>query len=122
MPLLKSLLGTGTAPGQAEAIMGRVTSGLTAAGTTQTDALLLATSICEFTTVASGAGTRMPANLDPGDKVYIYNAGANTLSVYPPTGEYIQSGAINAAFSVGANKSAIFIKRSSTKWMAILSA
>jgi hypothetical protein len=64
----------------------------------------------------------MPANLDPGDKVYIYNAGANTLSVYPPTGEYIQSGAINAAFSVGANKSAIFIKRSSTKWMAILSA
>lgn len=122
MPTLKNLLGVGVAPGQAEFIMGRSTSGLTATGTTQTDALLLPTTVCEFTTVASGTGTRIPANLDPADKIYVHNAGANALSVYPPTGELIQSGAVNAAFSVAANKCVLLVKRSPTKWMAILSA
>lgn len=122
MPLLKNLIGTGIVPGQAESIMGKVSSALTATGSSQTDALLLPSTICEFTTVASSTGARIPANLDPSDKIFIYNGGANTLSVYPPTGELIQNGAANAAFSVAANKAVLLVKRASTKWMAILSA
>lgn len=122
MPLLLNLLGQGTPPGQAEAIMGKATSGQTATGSSQTDALLLPSTIVEFTTVASSTGCRIPANLAPGDKIYIYNGDANTLSVYPPTGELIQNGAANAAFSVAANKAALFVKRATSKWMAILSA
>jgi hypothetical protein len=50
------------------------------------------------------------------------NHGANTLSVYPPTGGKIANGSANAAFSVAATKTAQFQAISSTDYAASLSA
>jgi hypothetical protein len=50
------------------------------------------------------------------------NHGANTLSVYPPTGGKIANGSANAAFSVAANKMATFVNIGSGNWAASVSA
>lgn len=123
MAITTRLLGTGVAPVTATNIVGDVESGKTATGSSsQANAYAITTIHTEFTTVGSNTGARLPANTSPGDLLSVYNGGSNTLSVYGATGESIQNGAANAAFSVAANKGAIFIKVSSTRWAAILTA
>jgi hypothetical protein len=121
MAIGQRVLGSGISPLAVTNIVGDVASGLTATGSSQSTAYDLTTAISEFTTVASSTGAQIMAT-DPGDAVFVYNGGANTLSVYGQTGESIQNGAANAAFSVAANKGALFIKVSSTRFAAILSA
>lgn len=59
----------------------------------------------------------------PGMSVFVANdAAANSLNVFPNTGESINAGATNAAFAVAAAKSATFTCITTGKWHAILSA
>lgn len=119
---IKNLIGTGNSALSSQAISGFTATGLTATGSAQTDALQLSSDINEFTTVASSTGAKLPANSSPGDECVVANYGAQTLSVYGQTGESITNGSVNAAFSVAANKSAYFVKASSTRWNVVLSA
>lgn len=121
MAIGQRVLGSGLAPLATTNIIGDVASGLTAAGNSQSTAYDLTAAISEFTTVAASSGAQIMAT-DPGDAVFVYNGGANALSVYGQTGESIQNGAANAAFSVAANKGALFIKVSTTRFAAILTA
>lgn len=121
MTQTQTLMGSGIPAAAARHIIGTVASGLTATGTTQADALLI-NDISEFTTVASGTGALIPANLSRGDNVLIYNGGANALTVYPPVGESINALSANAGFSVAANKLVKIFKVSNTRWASLLTA
>ncbi len=122
MAIAQRLVGLGTAPALATNIIGDVSSGLTATGSTQGTALALSSVINEVSTVSASTGVRLMPDMSPGDMIHVHNSGASTLSVYPPTGESIQSGAANAAFSVATNRAALFIKRSNTAWSAVYGA
>lgn len=121
MAIQQRLMGSGLAPQAAINIAGDVSSGLTATGTNQATALTLTSAINEFTTVASSTGALLPP-MSPGDAVYVYNGGSNTLSVYPQGTNTIANGSASAAFSVGTNKGCYFIQVSSTRAGVLLSA
>lgn len=122
MPIKRHLNALGVAAQLASAIAGSATStGLTATGSTQATAFVLGGSLGAFGTVSASTGTMLP-QADPGDSVFIYNGGLQTLSVYGQLGESITTGAANAAFSVAANKGCFFIKVAPTQWGVNLSA
>lgn len=116
------VLGSGNSPLASTAICGDSSVALTATGTTQATALLISSNTNEIATTAASTGVVFPANQVPSDEIIVANYGANTLSVYPALGESINAGAANAAFSVATNKTAYFVKTSSTRWSGILSA
>lgn len=123
MTTINNLIGTGTAPLQAQATAtGILSNSLTATGNSQGTALTLPSDFCVFTTVASSTGAILPSNCNVGDWYTVVNHGANTLSLYPPTGGKIANGSTNAAFSIGANKTAQVICITPTSFAASLSA
>lgn len=121
MTTLKNQMGAGVAPLAAQATQGMPSLSLTATGNSQGTALAVPSDFNVFTTVAASTGCILP-NSAVTDWITVVNHGANTLSVYPPTGGKIANGSANAAFSVGANKTAQFQAISSTDYAASLSA
>lgn len=124
MSLQRELIGAGTPPLQTQGILGSVANGLTAAGSSDTDALQLTTVISRVTTAAAGTGVTLPYQmLTPGARVTVVNSGANALLVYPGTGAQINAlTATTGGFSVAAGGRADFIGVTDTNWFAILSA
>jgi hypothetical protein len=116
------LTGSGLAPLAASQILGSITTGISAAGSTQATATSIYDDVNIVSTVAASAGVILPSNRGAGDTVEVTNLGANALSVYPPSGGNIGTGAANAAFSVPVSKSAIFRQVSATQWTQTLSA
>ncbi len=112
---LKMLAGSGRAAVKANG------SGLSAAGTNQAGATAITKQTNEFTTVAASSGARLPSP-EQGEFIFVANAGANALAVYPNTGHSINALAANAAFSLAAGKNALFWAATATKWYANLSA
>lgn len=96
-------------------------SGLSAAGSTQGTATAITHQTNEFTTVGSGQGAALPTP-EQGEFIFVANAGANALSVYPASGHSINALAANAAFSVASGKTALFCAATSSKWYSILTA
>lgn len=120
--LAKDIVSGGTSAGSAQAINGRVGSGLSAAGTTITDATDLLATVNVVTTVASGAGVQLPSMMI-GDQCEVYNNGANALKVYPDqTTVAINAGSAAAAVSLPINTGMMFRKTSATQIWAFLSA
>lgn len=95
--------------------------GAVAAGTVQGDAVALAASLTAFATVGAGTGARLAAGV-AGVPVMVFNGGANALLVYPAAGGQINALGANAAFSVGAGKSAIFVPTAAGQWFSHLGA
>ena len=118
----KHLMASGLPAQAALNIGGQVASGLTATGTTQTDALISAADTAWFTTVAAGTGYRLRADAEPGDEIKVYNGGANALLVYPATGGTINALSANAGFSLAAGKLAVFTNGTGLGWASNLSA
>jgi hypothetical protein len=121
MAIRQRLTGTSVPPITAANIAGNVADGLTATGATQLTALLITEELNVFTTVAAGSGAILRGDLGPGDEQDAANYGANALLVYPPLGGTMQNGAVNAGFSVAANKTAKFKSRNGLNFTAILS-
>lgn len=96
-------------------------SGLSGAGTTQGTATVITKQTNEFTTVGAGQGAKLPSP-EQGEFIFVANAGANALLVYPDTGHSINALAANAAFSLAAGKNALFWAATASKWYALLSA
>jgi hypothetical protein len=96
-------------------------SGLTATGTNQATALQLDTTTYQrVATVAASTAVRLPAAI-AGSRVVVFNAGANSLNVYPISGAFM-NGTANAAQALAANKGAEFICCADTFWTAIAGA
>lgn len=121
MAIARNIVGSGIPPLAATNIVGDTDQAITATGSTQGTAYdLFAVNNYVSTTAASTGVQLQPCN--PGDEIFVYNAGASTLSVYGQTGETINNGAANAAHSVATVKGAIYKKLTNTAWMAVLTA
>jgi len=121
MPLKNELMAGGLAASPAN-LLGTDTAvtGVTATGSTQGTAYALVSSFTLFSTVAASTGAILPAASGAEDHL-LYNGGAQTLTVYPATGQTINGGAANAGVSVPAGKSARFTA-AGTQWIANVSA
>jgi hypothetical protein len=95
-----------------------VLSGLTAAGTNQATALPLVNHADhQFTTVGSSTGALLPlARL--ADSVSVWNGGAHTLAVYPPSGGQVNDGSVNSAYSLSAGTGTTFFATDALTWYA----
>ena len=122
MALANNILRGGFSAGQAKAVNGAIATGLTAAGTTISDALDLSADTNVIGTCASGAGVQVPA-CEVGDSVEIYNGGANACKVYPDTtsSQFNALGAGNS-FQLGTNTTCYCRKITATRWIVNLSA
>lgn len=100
------------------------TDGLTAlAGGAQAGTSLGGFAINRFTTVASAADSaQLPLAKAGRVRVVINAAAANAMAVFPQTGEAINAIAANSAFSVAANKTAIFFCAVDGTWNSVLTA
>lgn len=116
------LFGSGLNDMAVTAIGKDIASGLTATGTTQTDAYEVTTAKALFSTVASGTGAKLSSAASAGDSQAIYNGGANPLKVYPPTGGKINNLSTNAGVILTVNTGAEFHCMSTTQWFGVLSA
>jgi hypothetical protein len=119
---VRKIMGSGSSGLAAQSIVGDVQDAQTATGSTQTDAFLISADNTRFTTVASSTGCRLPADAAPGDSVFIYNSGANALSIYPPTSGTINAISANGAYSLAAAKGVFIVKMNSTGWFTVLTA
>ncbi len=94
---------------------------LTAAGTGQSDAYAITKVLNIVGTTAASTGVRLPATRN-GDglsrvMVVIKNNGANTLSIYPATGESINAGAANAPKTIATLGSVILRTIGDGEWI-----
>lgn len=120
MALAKDIMGNGISAAAARAINGSVASAVSAAGSSQSDATALKASINYVSTVASGAGVQLYDGV-VGDSQIVHNAGANALTVYPPSNDSIQVASANTGVTLPTNTTCIYIKVTSTKWIGIQS-
>ena len=95
-----------------------VTTGITAAGSTQGTATTLTRPINVVSTVASGAGIILPT-VPAGARIIIVNTSENALNVYPPSGAVINSGSTNAAYSQPAGARLEYFSVSTTQWYTL---
>lgn len=110
-------------PGLAvQAICQDAATSLVAAGTTQATALELTSADSEVTTVASGAGVVLASAGTAGDTQTVFNAGANPLKIYPPSGKSINSLAVNIPMLLATNTGCLFKFVSTTRVFGVLSA
>ena len=122
MGIPSRVMGAGNSAGSATQICGDVADALTAAGSTNADALGLSAVINRVTTTAASTGVRLMAP-EAGSQVVVVNSGANALLVYPSTGAAINALTVTTGgFSVAAGGRAMLVGTSSANWFAVLSA
>jgi hypothetical protein len=90
----KKLTGAGFSPLQATGIVGDLDAAVTATGNNAATAYPIGFVNTNVTTTAASTGVILPTG-GFGDELYVYNNGANALTVYPPVG-----GTVNGAASV----------------------
>ena len=95
---------------------------ISAAGTTQGTATELKAADNEITTVGAGAGVVLSSKLAAGDTQTVFNAGANAVKIYPPSGMKINALTANAAMTLATNTGCLFKCVSSTRVFGVLSA
>lgn len=115
----------GFAAGAAVALGGQGVS-IAAAGSSQTDATAMVSSIAIVTAADGTKGVILPAGAI-GDELWVFNSSASTLKVYPPVGAAVSVagtglGTVNAAFSQLTQKCTLYKCQSVTQWFAITSA
>ncbi len=92
------------------------------AGGGQANATPIATSYATFGTVATAGDSGLLPAAVAGLAVCIFNAGAQSMNVFPAAGDAIGAGAANAAYAVAAGKSAQFFATAPGRWRVLLSA
>jgi hypothetical protein len=120
MATAQRLLGSGIPAQAAVNIVGDVTSGVTALGSSQATAYVMNSTGVEVTSAAGSTGVvLMPGT--KGDMQWVYNGNSgNTITIYPPGTDTVNNGATSITLAV--NKGMLFIKRSDTAWFSVLTA
>lgn len=95
---------------------------VSAAGTTQGTATELTMADSEITTAAAGSGVVLSSSLSGGDLQTVFNAGANAVKVYPPSGFKINSLSTNSPMTLPTNTGCLFKCVSTTRVFGVLSA
>jgi cytoskeletal protein CcmA (bactofilin family) len=92
-----------------------VTATITAAGSTQGDAVALTETVNVVTTASANQGVKLKSAV-AGLKVEIYNNTSANIKVYPNTSDTIDGGSANAAKTLAARSSMILVCSNSTDW------
>lgn len=123
MPIVNRLMGSGLSSLASNNIAGDGSAALTAAGTTKATALVLSAQSNYISICSSGTGVSLPA-MNAGDDVEVCNNGANNLLVYTTKGiaDTITNLSANGGFTLSVQKSALFMKMTSTVVMVNKSA
>src|SRR5690242_15306929 len=101
MTRVATLVGSHIPPSAAQAIVGFNDVGVTATGSnSQANSYAIQYSNTYVSTAAANTGVRLPSGASPGDTFFVYNGGASTMHVYPPTGGNVAGGSTNAAFDL----------------------
>lgn len=99
------------------------TDALTAhAGGGQGSATPITTQMARFTVVATIADSAVLPVSAPGMSYTVANAAANSMNVFPATGEIINALAANAAFAIAGGKTCEFVCMKAGQWHTLLSA
>lgn len=72
-------------------------------------------------TTSTGDSVTLPPAI-AGRQIFIINAGANTLDVYPASGDAINASGANGTFAITTNKSAFFCAAGTLHWQSNLTA
>lgn len=112
------VLGSGVNSLSSLCICGDGVTGLTAAGSSASDALVLTSVYNHVTTTAASTGVQLPAT-ETGETIVVANDGVNALTVYPPTGSTIDGA---ASVSLATGKRRFFFAVSPTIWLSLLGA
>lgn len=122
MPFPSRIMAAGVSAAAANQICGGVVTGISAAGSTYSDATALSASVNIVSTTGSGAGVKLPP-VERSAVIEVFNQGANALLVYPPSGAKIDAlTTTSGGFSVGAGKAARFRAVSGTQIYSLLGA
>lgn len=95
-----------------------VGAAISAAGTVQGDATLLAADINNVTTVAANSGVIFPTAV-AGMRLSVFNNGANDLDVYPATGAQVNALGANAPFILAVGAKLDYVATSATQWYTL---
>src|SRR5690348_6895794 len=105
------------------AIVKPVLTGITAhAGGGQASATPLTGQVNKVSTVATAADSVLLPVAVAGHERIVINAGANSMNVYPNTGDAINALSANAAFAMAAGKTGHFYATDTGHWHCNLSA
>lgn len=126
MATAREVMGGGFSAGQAAALGGQYNGSVTAAGSSQTDATAIVSSLNVVASADGSKGVILPAG-QVGDAVTIFNNSGSTLKVYPPSGAAISVpatglGTANAAYSHTTYAVCTYVCVSSTQWFVNKSA
>jgi hypothetical protein len=122
MALAKDIMQGGFSAGSARAVNGNILTGISAAGTTISDATDLLASINVIGTATAGSGVQLPSMM-LGDLVEVYNGGSGAMFVYPDqTTVAINQLSAGAGFLLAPNTGVMVRKLTSTSAVAYLSA
>lgn len=95
-----------------------ITSGIVSAGSNQSSATALTTTINIVATVTLGQGVRMPTALS-GNMVIVKNNALDDLLLYPGTGASINGGGTNDPITLPPGSSLQFFAGSATEWYSL---
>lgn len=119
MAIPSRILNSGNSPLATISIAGDGSTGLTAAGTNAATAFQLTACYNTVSTTAASTGVLLPPT-EAGAMIAVYNAGANTLTVYAASGSTINASA--ASLAVTTTTRVLFIATSATTWISIAGA
>lgn len=125
MALAKELIGLGMPAGLAAGLGGQY-GAVTAAGSSQTTATDVNSSMSVIASADGTKGVQLPA-VEVGAEIWLFNNAGSTCPVYPDSGAAIcvpgtGLGSADAAFSLLTYKTGIFKKVTSTQWLVNVSA
>lgn len=88
----------------------------------QANGVFLGWGMNEFTTVATAGDSATLPNYNNGLIIFVVNASANSMNIFPQAGGTINALGANAAYALAAGKAVILFQASNGKWYANLSA
>lgn len=101
----------------------RSTSGAITAASTQTQGQQpLTNDINIVTTVGTTNDVVTLPSAEKGLEVRVLNRGANTLQVFPASGDAIDGGSVNAADTIATNTHVTYVATDATNWYSIVGA
>ena len=120
MGLINEAVGVGVEIEHAKWIVGSKNLAVTAAGSSsQTDSTELTSASNVVTTGGANTGVKPHSGIPVDSEMRIYNAVANAILVYPPSGGEINGLGANAAATLAQDKGMILTRLSETQWGAV---
>lgn len=121
MALQTDLMGAGI-PDVAARLLGNTPATFAGAGTAQTGATTIRSSMADLTTAGGATAFVMSSTTSITRLFFLCNTSSTTALIYPPSGGAWNNGSTDAAFSLAQNKTALAWRFSTNVWRIVLTA